>query len=67
MLAGRSLGAPVELHYLEAPVEELWRRIELRNNENTPGAVPIKRSDLEKWARQFEAPDAAELALFDTA
>jgi hypothetical protein len=27
--------------------------------------VPIKRSDLEQWATQFEAPNAAELALFD--
>jgi hypothetical protein len=26
---------------------------------------PIRRSDLERWAAQFEAPDEAELALFD--
>jgi predicted kinase len=64
-LAGRTLGATVELHYLEAPVEELWRRLELRNDAAEPGTVPIRRYDLEKWAGQFEAPDAAELALFD--
>ena len=64
-LAGQSLGATVELHYLEATLEQLWRRLELRNVDITPGAVPIKRSDLEKWATQFEAPDAIELALFD--
>jgi predicted kinase len=63
--AGRSLGATVELHYLSAPVDELWRRLERRNNEAQPCAVPIERSDLEKWAGRFEAPDAAELALFD--
>ena len=66
-LAGRTLGATVELHCLEVPVEELWRRLELRNREVTPGVVPIKRSDLEKWAAQFEAPDAVELAQFDHA
>ena len=66
-LAGRALGATVELHFLDAPVEESWRRLELRNKEAKPGAVPITRSDLEKWAAQFEAPDAAELALFDNA
>jgi predicted kinase len=55
------------LRYLEAPVEELWRRLELRNEEAPPGAAPIKREDLQKWALQFEAPDAAELALFDEA
>jgi len=66
-LAARGLGAAVELHYLAAPVDELWQRLQLRNEDAQPGAVPIKRSDLEKWAAQFEAPDAAELALFDSA
>src|SRR4051795_1643287 len=65
-LAARTLGVAVELHYLEAPVDELWRRLELRNEKASPGAVPIKRNDLERWAAQFEPPDAAELALFDT-
>jgi len=64
-LGARTLGVAVELHYLEAPVEELWRRLELRNEEARPGAAPIKREDLQKWALQFEAPDAAELALFN--
>ena len=66
-LAGRSIGAKVELYYLEASVEELWRRLEARNLEDTPGAVPITRSDLERWASQFEPPDVRELALFDRA
>lgn len=64
-LTGRALGVAVELHYLEATVEELWRRIQVRNAEGRPGVVPISREDLEKWALQFEAPDAAERALFD--
>src|SRR3954468_21384358 len=64
-LAARTLGVAVELHYLEAPVDELWRRLELRNEEARPGTAPIEREDLERWAQQFEAPDTAELALFD--
>jgi predicted kinase len=63
--AGRALGVTVELHYLAAPVEELWRRLELRNKEVKPGTAPINRSDLEKWTARFEAPDATEFALFD--
>lgn len=62
---GRSLAVTLELHYLRAPVDELWRRLALRNQAAEPGAVPIKRSDLETWAAQFEAPDPAELALYD--
>jgi predicted kinase len=66
-LSARALGVTVELHYLEVPVEELWRRLQLRNDEARPGEVPIKREDLQGWALQFEAPDAAEQALFDQA
>ena len=66
-LDARRLGVAVELHYMEAPVDELWRRLEIRNEEGEPGTAPIKREDLEKWSQQFEAPDAAELALFDEA
>jgi predicted kinase len=65
-LAARRLGVPVQLHYLDAPVDELWRRLQRRNQDAEPGTVPISREDLERWAHQFEAPDAAELALFDT-
>src|SRR4051794_30799972 len=64
-LAARSLGVGVELHYLEAPIDELWRRLAIRNGAGQPGTAPIKREDLRRWAREFEAPDAAELALFD--
>jgi predicted kinase len=66
-LGGRTLGVAVELHFLEVPVDELWRRLEIRNERAVPGTVPIKREDLEKWAQQFEAPDVGELALFDKA
>jgi predicted kinase len=66
-LSARALGVAVELHHMEAPVEELWRRLQLRNDEARPGVVPIKREDLQTWALQFEAPDAAERALFDEA
>jgi predicted kinase len=66
-LSARALGVAVELHYLEAPVEELWRRLQVRNDEARPGVVPIKREHLQRWALQFEAPDAAERALFDEA
>jgi predicted kinase len=63
---GRALGVAVELHYLQAPVDELWRRLEVRNELAEPGTVPIARDDLERWATQFEAPDQAERSLFDT-
>lgn len=63
----RSLGVGVELHYLDVPVEELWRRIDARNPQPPWDSHPIRRTDLDGWIRLFAAPDAAELALFDTA
>ena len=64
--AARALGVGVELHYLDVPTDELWRRIEARNSEPPWASYPIRRADLEKWQRVFQPPDAAELALFDT-
>jgi predicted kinase len=63
--AARALGAGVELHYLDVPTEELWRRIEARNWEPPWDSYPIRRADFDGWLRIFQAPDAAELALFD--
>lgn len=63
--AARSLGVGVELHYLDVPTGELWRRIEARNAVPPWDGAPIGRADLDEWVTIFEAPDADELALFD--
>jgi predicted kinase len=63
--SARNLGVGVELHYLDATSEELWRRIELRNSESPWDNYPISRDHLDEWTASFQAPDAAELALFD--
>jgi len=57
----RDLGAAVELHYLDVPVDELWRRVRRRDREDPA----IERADLELWATQIEVPDRDELQLFD--
>jgi len=61
----RSLGVGVEMHYLHAPTEELWRRIDARNSEPPWDSYPITRTHLDEWTASFQAPDDAELALFD--
>lgn len=61
----RRLGVGVELHHLDAPTDELWRRIERRNEEPPWDRAPISRRHLDEWRASFEAPDAAESALFD--
>lgn len=61
----RRLGVGVELHHLDVPVDELWRRVEARNASPVWNDEPILRAHLDEWAQAFEAPDATELALFD--
>jgi predicted kinase len=63
--AARSLGVGVELHFLDAPADELWRRIDARNSQPPWDSYPIRRTDLDEWIQLFDAPDAAELATFD--
>lgn len=65
-IGARALGAAVTLHYLDVPIDELWRRIDLRNAAGGWGVAPITRDQLETWAGYFEAPDPEEFALFDT-
>jgi len=64
-LAAKALGALVELHYLALPLDELWRRIEGRNSDGGWATVQITREQLERWSASFQAPDEAELRLFD--
>jgi predicted kinase len=63
--AARGLGVGVELHHLDVPTDELWRRVEARNAEPPWDRCPISRAHLDEWSEAFQAPDAAELALFD--
>ncbi len=65
--AARDLGVGVELHYLDVPLDELWRRIDARNSAPPWDGEPITRAHLEEWHTAFQAPDAAEFALFDPA
>jgi predicted kinase len=64
-LAARALGVGVELHHLEAPLDELAARAERRTLSGEWTAAPITRAHLERWSTTFEPPDADELSLFD--
>lgn len=57
----RRLGAAVELHHLDAPIDELWRRVRDRDMEDPP----MERAALDLAAAAFQPPDAEELSLYD--
>jgi predicted kinase len=60
--AARRLGVPVELRFLDAPHEELVRRVTARQ---TAGGIPITERHMESYRRMFEPPTDAELRLYD--
>jgi len=60
-LGARALGAAVELHYLAAPADVLFDRIQRRRLENPP----IERDALSRWCEMFQVPTPEEMALFD--
>lgn len=58
----RALGAAVELHYLSAPADVLFDRIQLRGMENPP----IERAAVLRWSEKFQEPTPEEMELFDS-
>jgi predicted kinase len=60
-LGARALGAAVELHYLSAPADVLFDRIQRRGMENPP----IEREAMSRWFEIFQVPTPEEMALFD--
>lgn len=60
-LRARAIGAAVELHYLSAPMEVLFDRLQQRGRENPP----IERDALSRWFEIFQVPKPEEMALFD--
>lgn len=60
-LGARALGAAVELHYLFAPVDVLFSRLQNRGRENPP----VERDAIFRWFETFQKPQPEEMALFD--
>lgn len=59
---GRSLGAMVELHFLDVPFDELVRRVVARTAN---GGIPITANHMERYRVTFQPPTVDELSLFD--
>jgi predicted kinase len=59
---GRSLGAAVELRFLDVPHDELLRRVVDRHAK---GGLAITASHMEAYRGTFQPPTDDELALYD--
>jgi predicted kinase len=54
---------PVQLHFVDVPADERWRRVEVRNAAaSAPLDFPIDRAMFDYVEAMWEAPGAAEMA-----
>ena len=58
----RTLGVQIELRFLDVPIDELRDRLQQRGAE---GDDLIAKDKLEKYFKDFDQPQEAELALYD--
>jgi len=58
-----ALGATTVIHFLDVPHNELFARLEARNNKPPNEVTYIPSSMLRKWISIFQAPDSKELDL----
>ncbi len=61
----RSLGAAVELRFLDELVEVLWDRVRCRGLEQRLGSRALTRADLDSYEARFQRPNEDELRLYD--
>lgn len=57
----RALGADFRLHFVEAPEEVLFDRLNTRNEMHTEGTFFIPKAKLAEWVEIFEPPSSEEL------
>ncbi len=62
----RTLGASVELHFLNVPKDELWSRLNKRNSDRPEGTFIVTKEQLDSWwASSSRPPTAEELTTYD--
>ncbi len=57
----RQLGAGSEIHFLDVPEPELWRRLWARNAHPSPGEFYIPEAMFKSYLPIFQPPTADEL------
>ncbi len=64
-LRARELGVAVHLDYEPIGLDALWARLRQRNDALPPNTVTVTWEQFVEWNGLFQAPNDAELSLFD--
>ena len=57
----KELGAGFKIHFMDVPKEELYKRLEKRNNESSPDSFYIPKELLDEYIPKFQPPGKEEL------
>lgn len=57
----KGLSVCFQIHYMDVPKEELFRRLRQRNANKSRDSIVFSPESLEEWYDQFEVPVEAEL------
>lgn len=60
-LRAKRLGASSEIHFLDVPQEELFRRLAARNSHPSPQNFHISAESMKPWIAFFQRPTPEEL------
>ena len=63
--AAKETGSSVVLHYLDVPIDEIKRRIMVRNENLPGGSFLVDPAEIDLWMTWFQPPDDDELAMYD--
>ena len=57
----KKLGVNFKIHYMDVSIEELYKRLEKRNQELPDGAFTIPKEKMDEYVPKFEIPGKEEL------
>ncbi len=60
-LRAKQLGASSEVHFLDAPEDELMRRLAVRNSQDSQESFHIPEGAMKQWIAFFQRPSLDEL------
>ena len=59
----KALGADCKIHFMDVPTEELFRRLEIRNENHQDKSFIIQPYQMEEYIKIFQPPMADEISI----
>jgi predicted kinase len=57
----KELGVNFKVHFMDVPKEELYKRLDKRNNEIPAGTFEIPKEKMDEYMEMFQPPERGEL------